>query len=49
MIENLYTLMINGQTIGRFGALIDASRLALSLLSDGQIDSVQLFSGTIVR
>jgi hypothetical protein len=41
--------MVNGQMIGQLASLVDASRLALSLLNDGQIDSVTLPSGTIVK
>lgn len=44
-----YVIMVNGQTIGQLSSLLDASRLALSLLNDGQIDSVALPSGTIVK
>ena len=47
--NGVYTVVIDGQQVGQFGELIDASRLALSLLHDGLIDSVELFSGTIVR
>jgi hypothetical protein len=43
-----YVVVVNGKTLGQFGHTLDASRLALSLLGDGIIGSVELLSGTIV-
>jgi len=43
-----YTVMVNGQMIGQFGALLDANRYALMMLHDGLVASVTLISGDIV-
>lgn len=43
-----YTVMVNGKMIGQFGALLDANRYCLMLLSDGLVGSVRLISGDIV-
>ena len=48
-VGDWFTVTLDGQLLGQFGELIDASRLALSLLHDGLVDSVRLFSGTIVK
>lgn len=40
-----YTVMVNGQMLGQFGAMIDAHRFALGMLHDGLVASVELPSG----
>jgi hypothetical protein len=44
-----YTVMVNGQMIGQFCALLDANRYALMMLQDGLVDSVRLVSGEIIK
>ena len=46
--DGWYTVMVNGQMIGQFGALLDANRYALMMLHDGMVGSVRLISGDIV-
>lgn len=44
-----YTVTVNGKMIGQFGALLDANRYCLMLLSDGLVGSVGLISGEIIN
>ena len=48
-VGDWYTVTINGQVVGQFGALLDANRYALMLLHDGLAGSVRLVSGEIIK
>ena len=48
-VGSWYTVMVNGQMIGQFGALLDANRYALMMLHDGMVGSVRLISGKIIN
>lgn len=43
-----YTVTVDGQVLGQFGALIDAHRFALGMLHDGLASSVELLSGLVI-
>jgi len=46
---DLYTVAVDGEVLGSFGALLDANRYALMLLHDGLVGSVRLLSGEIIK
>ena len=44
-----YTVMVNGEVLGQFIALLDAHCFALQLMERGLAQSVRLYSGTTVK
>ncbi len=43
-----YTVLVNGQVLGRFGHQFDANCFAITLLRRGEISSVTLTSGMVL-
>lgn len=47
--QGWYVVMINGKTLGQFGALLDANLFALQLIERGLADRVTLPSGAVIH